>query len=141
MNLDFSFFFCSVLSGLDDCYYCINIIVSLFFKLCAKFSLRLHESSKVGACCPENRLCLLDGKIRDKSPDHIFDLNFFGQYAPYNFLSGLCSEFFDLSCKSASKKFFSLYCSVFLSFCPCFSFLSFANLQLAFSLQKLLGRQ
>ena len=25
-----------------------------------------------------NRLSLLDGKIRDKSPDHLFDLNFFG---------------------------------------------------------------
>src|ERR1043165_7281982 len=24
-----------------------------------------------------NRLCLLDGKIQDKSPDHLFDLNFF----------------------------------------------------------------
>ena len=24
-----------------------------------------------------NRFCLLDGKIRDKSPDHLFDLNYF----------------------------------------------------------------
>src|SRR4051812_814463 len=31
--------FPSVLSGLDDCYYYCNIIVSLLFKLCAKFSL------------------------------------------------------------------------------------------------------
>src|ERR1043165_4420224 len=69
--------FSSVLSGLDDCYYCSNIIVSLLFKLCAKFSLRLQERSKVGACCPENRFCLPDGKILNKSPDHLFDLNFF----------------------------------------------------------------
>ena len=39
----FFFCFCSVLSGLDDCYYCSNIIVSLLFMLCAKFSVRLQE--------------------------------------------------------------------------------------------------
>src|SRR4051812_38891678 len=33
------FVFPSVLSFLDDFYYCSNIIVSLLFKLCAKFSL------------------------------------------------------------------------------------------------------
>ena len=38
MNLGFSFCFCSVLSGLDDCYYCSNIIVSFFFKLCANLA-------------------------------------------------------------------------------------------------------
>src|SRR3954470_13067663 len=42
-ELGFSFSFCSVLSGLDDCYYCSNIIVSLLFKLCAKFSLELSR--------------------------------------------------------------------------------------------------
>ena len=52
-------FFSSVLSGLDDFYYCINIIVSLLFKLCAKFSLRLQERSKVGACYREtDSVCL-----------------------------------------------------------------------------------
>src|ERR1041385_3698754 len=57
----FFFCFCSVLSGLDDCYYCSNIIVSLLFKLCAKFSLRLQERSKVGACCPEtDSVCLTE---------------------------------------------------------------------------------
>src|ERR1041384_2175621 len=76
-NLGFSFCFCSVLSGLDDCYYCSNIIVSLFFKLCAKFSLRVLESSKSWSLLSRNRFCLLDEKIRDKSPDHLFDLNFF----------------------------------------------------------------
>ena len=57
----FFFLFFSVLSGLDDCYYFINIIVSLLFKLCAKFSLRLQERSKVGACCPEtDYVCLTE---------------------------------------------------------------------------------
>src|ERR1043165_10246280 len=70
-------FVLSVLSGLYVCYYCSNIIVSLFFKLCAKFSLRLHESSKVGDCCPETDSVCLTEKIRNKSPDHLFYLNFF----------------------------------------------------------------
>ena len=34
-----------------------------FFKLCAKFSLRLHESSKVGACCPETDSVFLTKKF------------------------------------------------------------------------------
>ena len=77
MNLGFYFCFCSVLSGLDDFYYCSNIIVSLLFKFCAKFSLRLQERSKVGTCCPEiDSVCLM-GKNWNKSPDHLFDLNFF----------------------------------------------------------------
>ena len=55
------FFFCSVISGLDDFYYCSNIIVSLLFKLCSKFSLRLQERSKVGACCSEtDSVCLTE---------------------------------------------------------------------------------
>ena len=37
------------------------------------------DCKKVKSCCllSRNRLCLLDGKIRNKSPDHLFDLNFF----------------------------------------------------------------
>ena len=59
MNLGFCFSY--VLSGLDDCYYCSNIVVSLLFKLCAKFSIRLQERSKVGACCPEtDYVCLTE---------------------------------------------------------------------------------
>ena len=57
----FLFLFSSVLSGHDDCYYGSNIIVSLIFKLCAKFSLRLQARSKVGACCPEtDSVCLTE---------------------------------------------------------------------------------
>ena len=63
MNLGFYFSFSFVLSSLDDCYYCRNIIVSLIFKLCAKFSLRLQERSKVGACCPETDSVFLTEKF------------------------------------------------------------------------------
>ena len=41
--------------------------------------------------------------------------------------------------KVPRKKFFSLCCSIFLSFCPGFSFRSFAILKLAFSLQTFLA--
>ena len=78
-----------------------------------------------------NRLCLLDRKIHDKSPDHIFDM-YFLQYDPYNYLSRVCSKFFDLSCRSSSKKFFSLCCSIFLSFCPCLLFADLQSLSLLF---------
>ena len=127
-------------SGIDVCYYCNNIIVSLLFKLCAKFSLRLQEMSKIGTCCLETDSVCLTEKF-GINHQVIFLIWIFWQHAPYNYLSGVCSEFFYLSCRSTSKKFFSLYCSVFLSFCPCFSFHSFAILKLAFSLQNLLGRQ
>src|ERR1041384_7115791 len=76
-NLGFSFFFCSVLSGLDDFYYCSNIIVSLFFKFCAKFSLRVLESSKVGACCPETDSVFLTRKFainHQRSEEHTSEL-------------------------------------------------------------------
>ena len=134
------FVFPSVLSGLDDCYYYSNIIVSLLFKFCAKFSLRLQERSKVGTCCQETDYVCLTEKI-GINHQIIFLIWIFLQHAPYNYLSGLCSKFFYLSCRSTSKKFFSLCCSVFLSFCPYLSFHSFANLKLTFCLQKLLGRQ
>ena len=48
-------------SGLDACYYCSNIIVSLFSSFVPSFSLRLQESSKVVTCCPEtDSVCLTE---------------------------------------------------------------------------------
>src|SRR4051812_29399266 len=121
----FRFFcFCSVLSGLDDCYYCSNIIVSLLFKLCAKCSLRLQEIAKVRACCSEKDFVCLTEKF---TINHqiIFLICIFLKHDPYNFLSSFCSKFIYLCCRSAYKKFFSLCCPIFLSFCPCFPFGSF----------------
>ena len=57
------FVFPSVLSCLDDCYYCSDIIVSFFFKICAKLSLRKLVSSKVGACCRETDSVFLTEKF------------------------------------------------------------------------------
>src|SRR3954471_12219352 len=87
-----------------------------------------------------NRFCLLDGKNRDKSPDHLFDLNFFDSML-HTIVFQAPFKFYDLSCISASKKFPFLCCSVFLSFCPGFSFRSFAILKLAFSLQTFFGQE
>ena len=129
-----------VLSGLDVCYDCSNIIVSLLFKLCAKFSLRLQERSKVGACCPETDSVCLTEKF---AINHqiIFFISIFSQHAPYNYLLGVRSKFFDLSCRSISKKSPFICCYVFHRFYPCLFFRSFANLKLALSLQKILGNQ
>src|ERR1041384_5661774 len=74
-NLGFYFCFSSVLSGLDDCYYCSNIIVCLLFKLCAKFSLRFQERSKVGTCCPEtDYVCLIEKSYQLPSCDLVTSL-------------------------------------------------------------------
>src|SRR3954462_12338531 len=90
-------FVLSIISGLDVCYYCSNIIVSLLFKHCAKISLRLQERSKVGACCPETDSVCLTEKFAINY-QIIFLILIFLLNAPYNYLSGICSEFFDLSC-------------------------------------------
>ena len=87
-----------------------------------------------------NRFCPLDGKIRDKSPDHLFDLNVYdSMLRTIIFQASILS--FLIWVAEVRRKNSSLCCSVFLSFCPCLSFCSFANLKLAFSLQKHLGRQ
>src|ERR1044071_7220918 len=87
------------------------------------------REAKAVTCCPENRLCLLDGKNRNKLPVHLFELNFFTQHALYNCETFVCSEFFYLSCRSAPKKFFTTRCSVFHRFFHVLPFLTFANLK------------
>ena len=50
--------------------------LSLYFQvLCQVLALLIREP-KVMTCCPTNTLCLLHEKLRQKSPDHLFDLNF-----------------------------------------------------------------
>src|ERR1041385_5220284 len=94
---------------------------------------------KVVTCCPENRFCPRDGKNHRKLPVHLFKLNFFYTACSKNHGTFVCSEFFDLSCRSTPKKFFTTCCSVFHRFCHVLSLLTFANLKLAFSLQKPFG--
>src|SRR4051812_40702829 len=99
----------------------------------------MTRDAKVVTCCPEKRFYLRDGENRIKSPVHLFELNFFTQSALYNCGTFVCSEFFDLSCRSTPKKFSTTCCSVFHRFGHVLSLLTFANLKLAFSLQKLFG--
>src|ERR1041385_839656 len=63
----------------------------------------------------------------------------FTQRALYNHGTFVCSEFFDLSCRSIPKKFFTTCCSVFHKFCHVLSLLTFANLKLAFLCKNLLA--
>src|ERR1043165_9875870 len=79
-----------------------------------------------------NRFCLLDGKIRDKSPAHLFDLNFFDSMLHTISFQASIQSFFDLSCRSTSKKFPFLCCSVLLSFAPAFLFVVLQSLSLLF---------
>ena len=63
----------------------------------------------------------------------------FWQDALYNFLCGIYSEFFYLSCRSAPNKLFTTCCSVFHRFYHVLRFHCFANPKLTFYLQKPFG--
>ena len=78
-------------------------------------------------------------KKSEKNPSSSFLAEFFTQSAIYNNETFLCSEFFDLSCISTPKRLFTTCWSVFHRFCPVLPFLRFANLKLAFYLQKKLN--
>src|ERR1041385_3997666 len=97
------------------------------------------REGKVVTCCPQNRFCLLDEKNRNKSPVHLFELNFLHSMLYKITKLPYVLSFFDLSCRNAPKKFFTICCSVFHRFCHVLSLLTFANLKLSFSLQKLFG--
>src|ERR1041385_1081506 len=94
---------------------------------------------KVVTCCPEKRFCPRDGKNKNKSPVHLFELNFLHSVLYTIMELSYVLSFFYLSCRSAPKKFFTTCCSVFHRFCHVLSLLTFANLKLAFSLQKPFG--
>ena len=124
-------FLLSVFSGLDVCYYCSNIIVSLFSSFVPSFSLRWQEKSKVLTCCPEtDSVCLTEKFVINHQI--IFLIWIFLQYALYNCISGVCSEFFYLSCRSSPKKLFTACWPVFHWFCHVFFFSVLQTLSLLF---------
>ena len=128
-------FFTFSFSGLDACYYCRNIIVSLFSSFVPSFSLPQQESSKVVTCCPEtDSVCLT--KNSPKITRSSFRSEFVCQHALYNCIYGICSEFFDLSCRSVPKKLFTTCWSIFPRFCRVLHYHCFANLKLGFPLKK-----
>ena len=113
----------------------------LYFQALCQVRASYDKESKSCDMLSRKQILSLDRKIRIKSPDHLFDLNFFWQHALYNCETFVCYEFFDLSCRSAPKKISTICCSIFHRFCHVLPLLTFANLKLAFSLQKLLCRQ
>ena len=129
------FFFCCVLmlftSVASSLYLCFSYLCQVQPPIARKF-----KSCEV---LSRKQILSLDRKIRIKSPDHLFGLNFFRQRSLYNCISCVCSEFFDLSCRSIPNRSITTCCSVFHRFCPVLPFLHFANLELAFSLQKPFG--
>ena len=78
----------------------------------------------------------LDRKIRIKSPDHLFGLNFFDSVLYTIVFRASVLSFF---IRVAEVPRTNHLCSVFHIFCPVLPFLHFANQELAFSLQKPFG--
>ena len=78
-----------------------------------------------------NRFCLLDGKIRDKSPDHLFDLNCFDIMLHKITFQASVQSFLIWVAEVPRKNSF-LCCSLFLCFCPGFSFAILQSLSLLF---------
>ena len=116
-------------------YYSSIIIVSFLFSSvpslaadCKKVQKLWHVVQKTDS--------VLGQKNSNKITRSSFWSEVFWQRALYNWLSSVCSELFYLSCRSAPKKIFTTCWSVFHRFCPVLPFLRFANLELAFSLQK-----
>ena len=131
-------FFLSVFSGLDVCYYCSIIIVSLLSNFVPgiasdfkKIQKLWHVVQKIETFSP------LEEFLKITTLSFWFEL--FWKCAPYNWLPWVCFEFIDLNCRSAPKKLFTTCCSVFHRFCLVLPFLGFANLKLAFSLQIFFG--
>ena len=61
-----------------------------------------------------NRFCVLDGKIRDKSPDHIFDLNLFDSMLHTIFFQAYVLSFL-IWVAEVPRKYYFLYVVLFFS--------------------------
>ena len=107
----------------------------LYFQALSKFSLWLQERSKVGACCRETDFVCLTEKF---SINHqiILLIWIFLKACSIQLPFRRLFKVFWFELQKSLKKIPLLCCSVFLSFCPGFSFRSFAILNLAFSLQN-----
>ena len=116
-----------------------TIATSLYLYFQAFCQVRPLIARKIKSCDMLSRKQIMSPwhKNAPKITRSYFWSEFFWQYALYNWLSGICSEFFDLSCGSIPNNFFNACWPVFHSFCLVLPLISFANLKLAFSLQKL----
>src|SRR4051812_46899541 len=71
-------FRCSFFLFLVDLMIVTTVETSLYLYFSSFVPSLALDCKKVKSWCmlSRNRLCLLDGKLRDKLPDHLFDLNF-----------------------------------------------------------------
>ena len=118
-----------------------TVATSLYLYFSALCQVQPPTARKIKNCdvLSRKQILSLDRKIRIKSPDHLFGLNFFHSVLYTIVFRASVLSFFDWSCRSAPKKSFTTCCSVFHRFCPVLPFPHFANLELAFSLQKPFG--
>src|ERR1041385_6959589 len=111
----------------------------LYFSALCQVIASFDKGSKSCDMLSRKQILSLDIQIRIKSPDHLFDMNFFDSMLYTIVKISYVLSFSDLSCRSAPKKFSTTCCSVFHRFCYILPLFTFANLKLAFSLQKLFG--
>ena len=128
------------------CFCCVLMFVttvasSLYLYFSALCQVQPLIARKFKSCdvLSRKQILSLDRKIRIKSPDHLFGLNFFDSVLYIIVFRASVLSFFDLSCRSIPNRSITTCCSVFHRFCPVLPFLHFANLELAFSLQKPFG--
>ena len=111
----------------------------LYFQALCQVQPLIARKFKSFDMLPRKQILSLDGKISLKSQDHLFDLNCFDSVLYTICFPASVFSFFDLSYRSTPKKLFTTCCSVFHRFCHVLPLLTFANLKLAFYLQKLFG--
>jgi hypothetical protein len=111
----------------------------LYFSALCQVIASYDKGSKSCDMLSRKQILSLDRKIRIKSPDHLFDLNFFDSMLHTIEFRASVLSFLIRVAEVPLKKFFTTCCSVFHRFCHVLSLLNFANLKLAFSLQKLFG--
>ena len=79
-----------------------------------------------------NRFCLLDGKIRDKSPDHLFDLNFFDRMLHKISFQAYVQSFLIWAAEVPWKNYFLSAILFFSASVPDFLFAVLQSLRLLF---------
>src|SRR4051812_46536552 len=109
----------------------------LYFQALCQVYPHMIREAKVMTCCPENRFCLLDRKNRNKSPVHLFELNCLHSML-YTIVKLSYVLSFFICVAEAPPKNYLLPAVLFFTYSSMFCLsLTFANLKIAFSLQKL----
>ena len=127
-------FLLSVLVVFMLCYYCTTSFYLYFQALCQV----LASGDKWIKSCDmlsRNRFCLLDGKIRVKSPEHLFDLNFL-KVCPIQFWNFHLFWGFRFELHKFLQKinYYLMFC--FSQILPCFTLLQFCKYCACFFLAK-----